>query len=103
MSIADVVGLIMLGVAGGLLAIFYFGGLWLTVRAIPDSRRPWLLYFVSAAARLAILLTALFLLMAGDWHRMIVCMAGFVICRLVIVHSLLPSLQGVEGVSGRGR
>ena len=82
----------MLGVAlGGL----FFGGLWWTVRRLPRSRSPWLLYFVSMLVRLAVLLGVLLLIMrsAGDWKPLAACLAGFFVTRLALLQWARPGRE----------
>ncbi len=51
----------LLGFLSGIgLGLFYFGGLWLTVKKIPVSRNPKRLFLCSAALRLVPTLLALF-------------------------------------------
>lgn len=46
------------GAAGALAGLVYFGGLYWTVRRLPTTQRPWLLYGTSAVLRLILLLAA---------------------------------------------
>ena len=72
--------------AGLLLGTIYFGGLWLTLRHLLQSRRPALLTLGSYLGRLAVCLTG-FILVArlGDWPGVLVCLASFIAVRLVLV------------------
>jgi len=52
------------GLLGGVgLGVFYFGGLWLSVRRLPCSRRPGRLLLASFAGRLLLVLAGLWLLL----------------------------------------
>ena len=74
---------------GCLLAGIYFGGLWWTVRCLPDARRPWLWYFGSLLVRLALVLSGFWIVIAhGDWPLLAACFLGFVGLRTVLVHFL---------------
>ena len=70
--------------AGLALGFFYFGSLWLTVRRVPNARHPVLLVFGSLAGRMAVLQPAFYFIMADRWERMMACLLGFVLVRLVI-------------------
>jgi len=77
----------MAGIAVGL---FYFGGLWLTIKRLPGARHPGVLTLVSLLIRLGVTLAVFYLVMAGRWERLLVCLAGFVLVRLVLVRRLGP-------------
>jgi F1F0 ATPase subunit 2 len=68
-------------VAGCVLGIFYFGGLWVTVRFLAASKRPGLLLAGSFLLRTGLLLPAFYLITEGRWERLLACLAGFFIAR----------------------
>ncbi len=76
--------------AGLLLGLFYFGGLWLTVQRLPRSEHPGMLTLVSLIIRLGVTLAGFYLVMAGRWERLLVCLAGFLLVRIVLVRRLGP-------------
>jgi F1F0 ATPase subunit 2 len=71
--------------AGGLLAVFYFWGLWLTVQRLTDVKKPYLFMLASHAVRLGALMTGLYLLMAGHWEQLIYALAGFLAMRTLLL------------------
>lgn len=77
-------------VAGGVLGLLYFGGLWWTVHKVQKSNRPILFYSVSFATRLILIATCLILLLqVGSWH-LLISLAGFYLARLVLVYQARP-------------
>jgi F1F0 ATPase subunit 2 len=76
--------------AGIGVGLFYFGGLWLTVRQLHRIRRPGLLILTSLAIRLSLSMAAFTLVMAGHWERLLVCVAGFLLMRTILVRRLGP-------------
>lgn len=55
---------LLLGLTGGLaLGLLSFGGLWLTIKRLPGSARPYRLYYTSKLVRLALVLAGLFALL----------------------------------------
>jgi F1F0 ATPase subunit 2 len=80
-------------VAGILLGIFYFGGLWLTTLRLPGARRPALLAFGSFVARSGIILGGFYLLTDGRWERLAASLIGFLISRQFFILSLQPKSQ----------
>jgi F1F0 ATPase subunit 2 len=77
--------------AGLVLGLFYFGGLWLTVRKIPCSGNPGFLVLVSFAVRLLVTLYGMYLVMAGEWERLVACLTGFLLMRIVLTRVLGPA------------
>jgi F1F0 ATPase subunit 2 len=71
--------------AGAVLGGLYFGGLWITVRRLPEARRPALLSLGSLLARLSLVLGGFYLVGAGDWRRFVLALLGFVGARTILV------------------
>ncbi len=66
------------------LGLFYFGGLWLTVKKIPRSSNPKQLLVWSAVGRLAPTLLALFFAVRIDPGFFVVMLPGFFAVRHVM-------------------
>ncbi len=94
--------LLMAGLVGCGMAVVYFLGLWGTVRRLPRSPRPWILYFGSLVIRLSVILGGFYLvLVKGQLPALVVCLGGFVFTRVVLVRwlgriSSAPSSLGSE-------
>ncbi len=71
--------------AGLVLGIINYAGLWLTVRNIPHINRPALAGIASFLLRSAIVLVGFYLVMDGGWDRLVLCAAAFLSVRLVFV------------------
>lgn len=82
--------------AGCILGIFYFGGLWLTVRSLAYSNRPALRLAGSFLLRTALLLPAFYVVMDGRFERLIFCLIGFYIARkfLASARQRMPRERG---------
>lgn len=80
----EVVGLILVLLAGVILGILFFGGLWFTVRKGLASKRPVLLFSGSLILRAALVILGFYFVGANDWKRILVCLIGFMIARTVI-------------------
>ena len=89
-ELAGWVEAVVSGVAGMALGAFFFGGLWWTVKASVDAARPGLLVFVSLLVRMGITLAGFYLVAGGDWQRLIACLLGFVLARLIITLFVSP-------------
>jgi F1F0 ATPase subunit 2 len=74
-----------LAVAGGAaLGALFFGGLWWTVARSLASRRPALWLLASLFLRGALVLAGFHVLSGGRWERLLACLAGFVLARIVL-------------------
>ena len=71
-------------VTGALLGAIFFGGLWWTVRKGVSSERPALWFFGSLLLRTSITLAGFYFIARGHWERLLVCLLGFVMARLVV-------------------
>jgi F1F0 ATPase subunit 2 len=89
---SDLPSLVFALVAGGLISLFYFGGLWWTVRQVPHVKNGGMLLLASFIGRAAITLAGFYLAADGRWERLLACLAGFILVRAVMVRRLgLPS------------
>ena len=77
--------LILAWMAGLLLGGVFFGGLWWTVRRGVVSKQPAMLFMCSFLLRMGITVSGFLLLGRGDWKRLVVCLVGFVMARLVVI------------------
>ena len=76
--------LIMALVTGVLLGAIFFGGLWWTVRKVVASKWPALWLLGSMLLRTSIALAGFYFVAGGHWDRLLVCLLGFVIARLIV-------------------
>ena len=72
--------------AGVLLGAIFFGGLWWTVRKGVSSEQPVFWFFSSLLLRMSIALAGFYLVSGGHWERLLLCLVGFVIARLVVTY-----------------
>lgn len=71
-------------VTGVLLGLMFFGGLWWTILKGVSSERPALWFFGSLLLRMSITLAGFYLIARGGWERLLLCLLGFVMARLVV-------------------
>jgi F1F0 ATPase subunit 2 len=77
---------VLLPVAGGaVLGLCYFGGLWLTVQRLPQTRRPALLTLTSFVTRTGLAALGFVALLGGDPLRLAVALVTFMAVRVVLV------------------
>lgn len=70
--------------AGALIALMFFGGLWWTVRKTVSSKHPALWVFASLLVRTTIALAGFYFVSGGHWQRLLVCLLGFMITRSMV-------------------
>lgn len=89
-GIRDGVALILALAAGLGIGVFYFGGLWLTVRRLPVTRQPALLMAASFLGRTVVGMLGVYLVMGGELSRLLACLVGIIVARVILVHRLRP-------------
>jgi F1F0 ATPase subunit 2 len=72
-------------VTGVLLGAIFFGGLWWTVRKTFSSQQPALWFFGSSLLRTSVVLAGFYFIGRGHWGRLLICLLGFVIGRLLVM------------------
>ena len=82
--------LVLAWVAGVGLGLLYFGGLWLTLRQLPTCRWPTPLLVGSFMGRTAVVLVGFYFVMGGRWERMLACLVGFMMARILLIFWLRP-------------
>ena len=70
--------------AGLALGALFLGSLWWTVRKGVSSHRPALWFLGSFPLRTGITLLGFYFVGRGHWKRLLLCLLGFVMARLVV-------------------
>jgi F1F0 ATPase subunit 2 len=76
--------LILALLAGTLLGMTFFGGLWWTIRRGMSSQQPAALFFFSLLLRTGIALAGFYFVARDDWRRVLSCLLGFSLARLLV-------------------
>lgn len=71
--------------AGVLLGAVFFGGLWWTVARGLSSKHPALWFLGSLLLRTSITATGFVFVASGHWERLLVCLLGFIMARLIVM------------------
>ena len=85
--------LALAGMAGLLLGAIFFGGLWWTVRLGVASGRPALLFLGSLLLRTVVVVAGFYLVGDGHWQRLLACLFGFAIARVIVTRLAGPPLE----------
>ena len=89
----EIVSLLPALLGGIILGILFFGGLWLTIRKGIHSKRPTLLFMGSLITRLAIVVLGFYYIGANSWQKILICLAGFLLARMVITRITIKDKQ----------
>jgi F1F0 ATPase subunit 2 len=74
--------------AGGLMGVFFFAGLWWTVQNGVVSEKPALWFLSSLLLRTGVILGGFYFVSQGHWSRLVACLVGFLIARVIVVKRL---------------
>jgi F1F0 ATPase subunit 2 len=69
---------------GVLLGLFFFAGLWWTVRKIESSKQVALLFLGSMLLRTSVVILGFYFILGDNWQRLLAGMLGFVIARIIV-------------------
>ena len=83
--------LVLACAVGCVLGMIFFGGLWWTVRKSVSSQQPAIWFFGSLLLRMSAALTGFYFVGRGHWERLLVCLLGFVMARLIVTWLTRPS------------
>jgi F1F0 ATPase subunit 2 len=75
----------MMLLAGTVLGAMFFGGLWWTVRRGVTGAQPALWFAGSLLLRTTIVMAGFYYVSAQQWQRLLWCLVGFVLARLVVM------------------
>jgi len=70
--------------AGGVLGLFFFGGLRWTVKRGVSMKQPALWFLGSLLLRMGVALTGFYFVAGGQWERTVSCLLGMVAVRTVM-------------------
>ncbi len=85
--------LLLMGGAGVLLGVFFFGGLWYTVRRGLASKRPGLWFLSSLLLRTGVVVAGIYFASGGSWDRLLACLVGFVVARFFVTRLAGPPIE----------
>jgi F1F0 ATPase subunit 2 len=99
---SDPAGVLSAAIAGALLGLAYFAGLWWTVRRARRAQHPVALVAVSFVVRAALAVTALLFIMSGDVARLLVAMGAFLAVRTAVLWRVRRGMHGAGRVRADG-
>jgi F1F0 ATPase subunit 2 len=76
--------LVLSAMAGLVLGVVFFGGLWWTVNRSMVSPQPALLILGSFMLRSVVALGGFYVALQGGWQSLVACMGGFLVSRALL-------------------
>lgn len=80
----EILLLILVLIAGILLGIMFFGGLWWTTRQVMLFSKSALWLSGSFLLRASIVLAGFYFISNYHWERLLICLIGFIIARFIV-------------------
>jgi F1F0 ATPase subunit 2 len=82
---------------GFALGVFFFVGLWWTVRRGVASPQPAVIFLGSMLVRTLVVMAGFYFLSRGDWRNLVASLAGFVLARVLVTRnaSFLPQAKAL--------
>ncbi len=75
----------ILALTGGMVVgVFFFGGLWLTVKKAVAAKNTSLLFAASSVFRICVTLAGLYFISHGNLQRLLIAMIGFIAARFLV-------------------
>ena len=94
--------LVLALVAGVLLGGVFFGGLWWTIHRLISSKGSAFWFPGSLLIRTGITLAGFYFVSRGHWQRLLVCLLGFLIARVVVMRLTRTAVEKHPGLSKEG-
>ena len=95
----NVLFLVLALVAGLVLGAIFFGGLWWTVRRVLSAKSPALWFLGSMLLRTGMVLAGFYFVGRGDWQRLVACLLGFIIARLIVTRLTRTRIENPASIT----
>jgi len=69
---------------GALLGVFFFAGLWWTVRKLESTKQVALLFLGSMLLRTSVVVLGFYFILGDNWQRLLAGLLGFIIARIIV-------------------
>ena len=89
----ETIYMVLAMIAGLMLGILFFGGLWFTVKKAMAAKTPALWILGSFIVRMAITLAGFYYASSGNWKRLLVCVGSFIAARFLVIHFTKPTVE----------
>ena len=87
---------------GALLGVFFFAGLWCTVRKIESTKQVALLFLGSMLLRTSVVILGFYFILGDNWQRLLAGLLGFVIVRIIVTRLTRIADQSKNSITAGG-
>ena len=88
--------------AGALLGVFFFAGLWWTVRKLESSKHVALLFLGSMLLRTSVVILGFYFILGDNWQRLLAGLLGFIIARIIVTRLTRIADQSKNTITAGG-
>jgi F1F0 ATPase subunit 2 len=88
--------------AGALLGVFFFAGLWWTVRKLESSKHVALLFLGSMILRTSVVMLGFYFILGDNWQRLLAGLLGFIIARIIVTRFTRIAEQSENTITAGG-
>jgi F1F0 ATPase subunit 2 len=99
---SETVDIMLALLAGIVLGVVFFGGLWWTVRRGLGSPRPAVWFLGSFLVRAAVAVAGFVFISHRDWRRLVACLLGFLLARVAVTLLTRRPLAGTGAMPKGG-
>ncbi|MEI6054455.1 MAG: ATP synthase subunit I [Lentisphaerota bacterium] len=89
----EVAFIILSAICGLILGLFFFGGLWWTIKTSITSKHPALLMLSSLIIRICVVLVGFYYVSQGSWKRILGCLTGFIAAKFIVTRFTKPESE----------
>ncbi len=88
--------------AGALLGVFFFVGLWWTVRKLESTNHVALLFLGSMLLRTGVVILGFYFILGDNWQRLAAGLLGFIIARIIVTRLTRITEQSKNTITAGG-
>ncbi len=92
----------LLCLQGALLGVFFFAGLWWTVRKLESSKQVALLFLGSMLLRTSVVILGFYFILGDNWQRLLAGLLGFIIARIIVTRLTRIAEQSKNSITAGG-
>lgn len=81
---SEILNMVMAFIAGLALGMFFFGGLFFTVRKAVNAKIPAIWFFTSFFLRVSVVMLGFYYISPAGWQPLVISVLGFIVARLVV-------------------
>tara|TARA_R110001606_G_scaffold395664_2_gene568430 strand:+ start:47421 stop:47726 length:306 start_codon:yes stop_codon:yes gene_type:complete len=99
----EIFSLLLALLEGALLGVYFFVGLWWTVRKLATSKQVALLFFVSMLLRSSVVVLGFYFILGDNWQKLVAGLTGFIIARIIVIRLTQSAGESVDMVTENNR